>query len=174
METTEFDNLFKLDFDTKKELTVKELADFVYNKLTMAQQGQRTIFKKLAQNYFLTFTNKDDKPLLEIDTAGNYAYLEAGFVDTLAQTKQRIQNIQAALQLNINCMMDAIKHINEKALAAKAEGTLQKLAPELQQELLEKQNTFAEKMNMLASTYSWPFKELIRDIDKELRKAQED
>lgn len=174
METTEFDNLFKLDFDAKKELTVKELADFVYNKLTMAQQGQRTIFKKLAKNYFLTFTDENDKPLLEIDTAGNYAYLEAGFIDTLAQTKQRIQNMQAALQLTINCTMDAIKHINEKALAAKAEGTLQKLAPELQRELLEKQNIFAEKMDMLATTYSWPFKELVRDIEKELRKAQED
>ena len=47
METTEFDNLFKLDFDAKRELTVKELADFVYKKLTMAQQGQCTIFKSL-------------------------------------------------------------------------------------------------------------------------------
>lgn len=174
METTEFDNLFKLDFDAKKELTVKELADFVYNKLTMAQQGQRTIFKKLTQNYFLTFTDEDDKPLLEIDTAGNYAYLEAGFVDTLTQAKQRIQNMQNALQWNINCMMDAIKHINEKVLAAKAEGTLQKLAPELQRELLEKQNLFAEKITAISNTYNWPFKELIRDIDKELRKAQED
>ena len=174
METTEFDNLFELDFDAKKELTVKELADFVYNKLTMAQQGQRTIFKKLAQNYFLTFTDEDDKPLLEIDTAGNYAYLEAGFIDTLAQTKQRIQNMQAALQLTINCTMDAIKHINEKALAAKAEGTLQKLAPELQRELLEKQNLFAERITAISNTYTWPFKELVRDIEKELRKAQEE
>lgn len=174
METTEFDNLLKLDFDAKKELTVKELADFVYSKLIMAQQPQSRIFKQLAKNYFLTFTNENDRPLLEIDTAGNYAYLEAGFIDTLAQTKQRIQNIQNTLRLNIDCTMDAIKHINEKALAAKAEGTLQKLAPELQKELLEKQNIFAEKMDMLATTYSWPFKELIRDIEKELRKAQED
>lgn len=174
METTEFDNLFKLDFDTKKELTVKELADFVYKKLIMAQQPQSRIFKQLAKNYFLTFTDENDKPLLEIDTAGNYAYLEAGFVDTLAQTKQRIQNMQAALQLTINCTMDAIKHINEKALAAKAEGTLQKLAPELQRELLEKQNFFAERITAISNTYTWPFKELVRDIEKELRKAQEE
>lgn len=167
-------DMHRLEFDSKKELTVKELADFVYKKLTMAQQPQSKIFRQLAKNYFLVFTDEKGEPMLELDTTNGTAYLEAGFIDTLAQTKQRIRDMQNAIQWNINCMMDAIKHINEKALAAKAEGTLQKLAPELQKELLDKQNTFTEKIVAISNTYSWPFKELIRDIEKELRKAQED
>lgn len=163
-----------IDFDIKKELPATEMAGSLYGRVPATLFHKKGQFKQQAKNYFLVITDEADRTILEIDTTNNTVYVDSEFIDPLWQTEKKIQEMHDTLSTSIESITGTLLDINRRTQQAKKDGELKRLAPELQRELLKKQNIFTERMNALSTTYNWPFKELIRDIEKELRKAQED
>lgn len=92
----------------------------------------------------------------------------------LTESLQKLQEMKDTFHVAVNNIFNPVIDLNKKALAANEKGELPALAASLEEQLMEQQNLLVETTNGLVDKHSYPFKEVIRQISKELRDAKEE